>query len=607
MNKQEKIIVTILAALLGGWLWHQSRITPDFHERLPESGPGAAAPAGDSGSPKPAVPAPATSNLESPTLAAPSPPSPQAPETTITQAVNGFIVEFTSRGGIKSVTLENYPASMDPQSPPLTFHFSNAPALMMEGIFAPGQPPVFELVETPGGDGITLRAETADGTLEIERKITIPSPYLLQCRDSIANRASSVVLLPTNLVWSGVMHRGGGKSRMDMLGVDVMHALEPRKVEHWEKKLLPGLFGASAGGCFGGGVTPGMPVAAEGGRMVPTDWIASKNKFFTQSLRSQNPADGIKIVAFRNETTRAFELESVRTALVYAPLALAPGKAFERDLRLYIGPKKLDLLRSLGHGQDEIMQFGFFKWLCKILLPTLNGFHRIIPNYGVAIILLTLLVRIIFWPLTHRSTESMKKMQLLQPKLKELQKKYKDEPQKLQQETWKIYRENKVNPMASCLPMLVQIPVFIALFTVLRSAVELRFASFLWIQDLSEPENLLAGALPLPLNILPLLMTATMIWQQKLTPSSGDPQQKRMMMIMPVMMLVMFYSMPSALVLYWTVSQMMSIFQLVRQRKKAAAEAPESGEAEQIPEHEMTRQMRRRLQNAKKVEPETPE
>jgi YidC/Oxa1 family membrane protein insertase len=161
-------------------------------------------------------------------------------------------------------------------------------------------------------------------------------------------------------------------------------------------------------------------------------------------------------------------------------------------------------------------------------------------------------------------------MQTIQPLVAELREKYKNDPKRMQQEQMALYREHGVNPMASCLPMLVQLPVFIALFTVLRSAVELRFAPFLWIADLSEPEGLFAGVLPFPaggLNILPILMTLTMVLQQRLTPTGGDPQQQKMMMIMPVVMLFILYNMPSALVLYWTVSQSLSIAQLVWQKK----------------------------------------
>jgi YidC/Oxa1 family membrane protein insertase len=187
----------------------------------------------------------------------------------------------------------------------------------------------------------------------------------------------------------------------------------------------------------------------------------------------------------------------------------------------------------------------------------------------------------------------MKKMQEIQPLLKELQAKFKDNPQRLQQETWALYREKKVNPLSSCLPMLIQIPIFIALFNVLRSMVELRYASFLWIDDLSAPEHLFASVFPFGgLNILPIFMALTMALQSALTPSTGDKaQQKMMTVVMPVMMLFMFYSFPAALSLYWTVSQILSIVQmwLIRRstQKKAEVIMPE------VIDPPQTRQMRR--------------
>jgi YidC/Oxa1 family membrane protein insertase len=148
-----------------------------------------------------------------------------------------------------------------------------------------------------------------------------------------------------------------------------------------------------------------------------------------------------------------------------------------------------------------------------------------------------------------------------------MREKYKDKPQKIQEETMKLYKEHKVNPIGGCLPMVIQIPVFIALFNVLRSAVELRYAGFLWVTDLSEPEGLFAGVLPIALNILPIIMTATSVWQSYLTPSGGDPAQQKMMLLMPIMMLFIFYNMPSALVLYWTANQVLMIVQLLWQKR----------------------------------------
>ncbi len=251
----------------------------------------------------------------------------------------------------------------------------------------------------------------------------------------------------------------------------------------------------------------------------------------------------------------------------------------------YIGPKDYEVLKATGYQIEDVMEFrtvGFWSGMNFIMEPArksllwlLVTIHKFIPNYGVAIILLTMIVRGIFWPLTHKSTESMKRMSELQPKIKALQEKYKENTQVMQQETMKLYRENKVNPAAGCLPIMVQIPIFFALYTVLRSAIELRFAGFLWIPDLSEPENLFAGMIPLigSLNILPLLMTGTTVLQQHLTPTSADPQQKQMMMLVPIMMLFIFYNMPSGLTLYWTTSNVAMIVQMLirnwRDKKKA--------------------------------------
>ncbi|MBT8042233.1 MAG: membrane protein insertase YidC [Kiritimatiellales bacterium] len=170
----------------------------------------------------------------------------------------------------------------------------------------------------------------------------------------------------------------------------------------------------------------------------------------------------------------------------------------------------------------------------------------------------------------------------MQPEIKALQEKHKKDPQRLQQETMKLYKEKKVNPMGGCLPMFVQIPVFIALFTVLRNAIELRYSGFLWIADLSQPENLFAGMVPFigSLNILPIVMSASMIWQQKLSSPGAaatpeqQQQQKMMMVMMPIMMLFFFYTMPSGLVLYWTTSNLLMIGQTgLRNLKKKVAEA----------------------------------
>jgi YidC/Oxa1 family membrane protein insertase len=257
----------------------------------------------------------------------------------------------------------------------------------------------------------------------------------------------------------------------------------------------------------------------------------------------------------------------------------------ERELGYYVGPISMDNLQALGNNQHDLIDFRLFRIfvpLGKGMMWGLNRLYNLTGNWGVAIILLTFVVRMLFWPLTQKGAENMKKMSELSPQMKELREKHKNNPQKLNQEMSAFYKQHKVNPMAGCLPMVVQIPVFISLYGVLRVAVELRFAEFLWIRDLSEQEALffLAG---FPVNILPLTMGATMVLQQKLTPSNMDPQQKKIMMMMPIVFLFICYSMPAGLLLYWTTSNLISIYQTTHTRKRDAKRSAAKGEVAAAP------------------------
>ena len=230
------------------------------------------------------------------------------------------------------------------------------------------------------------------------------------------------------------------------------------------------------------------------------------------------------------------------------------------------------------------MDFGtpmdFYSGLFGVMLwHSLNFFYRLIPNYGVAIILVTIALKIIFWPIQAKSIQSMKAMQKFQPLMNKLREKYKDEPQKLNAEMMKLYKEHKINPFSGCLPMLVQLPVLIAFYRVLLNAIALRGASFLWIKDLSQPDTIFMVA-GLPINPLPVAMTAGTFFQQKMTPTGGDPQQQKMMMFMPVMMLFFFYNLAAGLTLYYTLQQLLSLLQQwrsMRQRKADAAAAIPAG------------------------------
>ena len=232
---------------------------------------------------------------------------------------------------------------------------------------------------------------------------------------------------------------------------------------------------------------------------------------------------------------------------------------------LFIGPKDLDVLKSLGRGLERSINFGYFSFVSLPLLYVLRFLNRFTGSYGLDIILLTVLMKLITAPLTHKSYTSMKQMQKLQPQMERLKEKFKDDKEKLNKEIMELYRRNKVNPLGGCLPMVIQIPIFIGLYNALQTPIELRHAPFMWIKDLSRPDweslpfHFYGMSLGWP--ILTILMGASMFVQQWMTPSAGDPNQRRMMMLMPIMFTAMFINFPSGLTIYWLVNNVLSIAQ----------------------------------------------
>lgn len=238
-------------------------------------------------------------------------------------------------------------------------------------------------------------------------------------------------------------------------------------------------------------------------------------------------------------------------------------------LQFFVGPQDTHLLAAYGRGLEDSMDLGW-KWirpLSVIVLKGMEWMHRFIPNYGLIIIIFSVLTKLAFYPLTRTSTQSMKKMQELQPKMKALQEKYKGDKEKLNQATMELYRTEGVNPLAGCLPILVQSPVFIALYQALSHTISLRGQPFvLWMKDLSAPDALTTLPFALPflgsdVNVLPILMAVAMYFQTKLTPNTGGGQMAMMNTMMPLFMVFIFYNMPSGLVLYWLVNTIMQAYQ----------------------------------------------
>ncbi len=259
-------------------------------------------------------------------------------------------------------------------------------------------------------------------------------------------------------------------------------------------------------------------------------------------------------------------------------VTVAPGGEMSTRFTLFFGPRDLTVLKGIGHNLDRAINFGWTDIIAKPLLYVLRFFNGYVHNYGLAIILLTVLIKILFWPLTHKSYKSMKEMQKLQPLMAKLREKYKNNREQMNKELMGLYKTYKVNPMGGCLPMIIQIPVFFALYRILGSSIELRHAPFfLWINDLSAPDRLFHFSFQVPfmsppygIPVLTLLMGASMFIQQKMTPTAGDPTQAKFMMLLPLVFTVMFINFPSGLVLYWLVNNILSIGQQYRIIKTSA-------------------------------------
>jgi YidC/Oxa1 family membrane protein insertase len=274
-------------------------------------------------------------------------------------------------------------------------------------------------------------------------------------------------------------------------------------------------------------------------------WSSLQSKYFMAAAVPLNGAAEQLRVALNGEL-----LESV---FVSAPLTLQPGEKRQFDYLLFFGPKDWNLLKAANHQLERAVDFGWFDLLAKPLLHVLVFFYGFLKNYGLAIILLTVIIKLLFWPLTHKSYASMKAMQKLQPEMQKVREKFKNDKERLNRELMELYKKHSVNPLGGCLPMLVQIPVFFALYKVLLDSIALRQAPFmLWLTDLSAKD---------PYYITPLLMGASMFVQQKMTPTTADPIQAKIFLFMPVVFTFLFLNFPSGLVIYWLVNNLLTIAQ----------------------------------------------
>jgi YidC/Oxa1 family membrane protein insertase len=347
---------------------------------------------------------------------------------------------------------------------------------------------------------------------------------------------------------------GAGTENANIATLQITHEISPDAA-------------ASGGGWFGGGNTRtgfhGI-VALNGTRLEQkafsdlkepvtfpaAHWAGFGDQYFITVGLTQRP-DGTRVEAGGGPTRR------LATVDIDLPMEGSPPQA---ELMLYFGPKDVDVLKSAAPSLGRAVDFGIFWFVALPLLQLLKALHRITGNYGLDIIVLSTLIKVLFLPLTRKSMVSMQEMQKLQPQMAKIRERYKDDAQRQQKEMMELYKRHHVNPLSGCLPMLLQLPMFVGLYNALLNSIELRHAPFVgWIRDLSAPERLAVMGFNIPM--LAIAMGASMLVQQMMTPATGDPAQRRIMMIMPVIFTFMFINFPSGLVLYWLVNNLLTIAQ----------------------------------------------
>lgn len=489
---------------------------------------------------------------------------PEAKEEALYSLENDYIlVRFTNQGGaIKDVALKKYPLTQESKSPFVFNAFSTVPALGLGFQNPQGEYknylPAFQLV-SQSRDKILFSTTTPEG-VKIFRGYSLAAsdkqdPYVINHETRLLNNSAEALNLKKLLINLGSMPPTKGDSFGEYLNVGYYNGKDAEFIKVAQ-------FNGSKGFLGFGRRNPVDSIREVDNNII---WGSVKNQFFAIVLTPNEQA--CAIIATPVDVGMASgdkELNEGLTGNLEVQLGtIAPAQERLLSLEYYVGPKEFARLDKLGHNQDLVMQFGFFGIISKFLLLIMTAVHKVVPNWGLTIIVVTIFIKIILWPLTAVQVRSSKRMATIQAPLKALKEKYKNNPQKLQVETMKLFKANKVNPAAGCLPLLVQLPIFLGLYFMLRTSSELRFASFLWIKDLSVPDTV-AFIMGFPLNILPLLMAASMFFQMKMTPSPmTDNVQRKIFQLMPIIFLVFCYNFPSGLVLYWTVQNLLTILQQV--------------------------------------------
>lgn len=564
MDRKAWIVVILCVAALGLWQWAYVKYYPPVpvppkgavaQESVAQVAPAASA------APTPAVrPLPAASPAPA---SAPALPETPREEFTVATELADFV--FTSgEGGIRTAVLRGH---MGENGGHVALNIPEA-APIGSIADAPGMPAGGFTREPSDAPGQVVFVRTGDDGVRTRKIFTVADPgaaggnYVVNLEVQFANTGGAFVQRPGFYVGTGGAAPVHASDMTIYTGFDWYRDGKATFTDvNW--------FNASSIPLVGIQLRPAQHVYEQ--RSDKIAWGAVKNQYFATIVAVAEGDTGTSVWARRIDMLHAGdpakEVFGIEGAVGLPGFGLQPGEVKSWKFRIYAGPKDLGRLAKLGQNEQAVMNFGIFKWVSEILLYSMNALHSVLGNFAAAIIVLTIIIKALLWPLQNKATNSMRRMALLSPKMTELREKYKDDPTKMNQELMKLYKDYGVNPFSGCFPMLIQIPIFFGFYSMLGTAIELRNSSFLWVHDLSQPDTV-AHVLGFPLNILPLLMAATMLWQMQITPKTGDAVQQRMFMFMPVIFVLFAYNFASALSLYWTTQNLISILQLYLTRNR---------------------------------------
>ena len=544
MDRKSWIAITLSVAGLFAWQWYVSKY---YKPQLTQANAATAS----------ATPAPmATPAADS--TPAPTPPS-EATIAARAESLSNENAEFTfnnGTGGIEQVVLRMHKGENESH-----VSLNRSRSMPIGGLgFNPGEVlGGFEMATDPAKGEATFSSKQSGG-LEITKRFAVPmgankeKPYAITLDVTFKNPGTAPLQVPEFFIGTG----GAAPLHVNDLPMytclNWAHGGSMTNIDvNW--------FSASSVPIIGIPIHDQRPLYEE--TKPDIEWVAVTSQYFCTIITPKDATQSHSVWSMRFDAPKLNDTANfgIQGGLKSRGFTLAAGEVVTRSFEIYAGPKELPLLRKLGATQDKVMNFGIFGFVSEFLLWSMNGLHVLLGNYAASIIVLTILIKSVLWPVQNKATKEMRKMASLSPKMTEMREKHKDNPQKLNEETMKLYKEYGVNPFSGCLPMLIQIPIFFGFYAMLGTAIELRNSSFFWVVDLSQPDTI-THLLGFPINILPLLMAGTMVWQMIITPKTGDAMQQRIFYFMPIIFLVFCYNYASGLALYWTTQNLFSIVQL---------------------------------------------